>query len=219
MNRIVLSITVLLMVPATGTLKLAASETVKGQTGTGSGMLADAVYRVVTSDSRLHWVGKKTGGEHNGTVDIPGGSFVVNQGNITSGELTIDMKSITVLDIKNESLNSRLVSHLNGEDFFNTDRHPEAYFKMKYGRFVEGPAGGSGHYVITGTLTIKDISNEIRFKAYLGDGNKLNIKTDEIVLDRTKWEVNFKSKTIFAQFADDYIHDEVYIRADLTVEQ
>jgi polyisoprenoid-binding protein YceI len=184
---------------------------------TSSSMMSDASYMVVTGDSRLSWIGRKVGGEHFGTVSISEGAFRVSNGEMLAGDFVIDMTSITNDDIQNEGMNKRLVNHLKSEDFFNTGTYPKAYFRMKEGKFAEGDDRQTGHYEVTGTLTIKDISHEIGFNAYICESNGM-IKTDEIVLDRTKWDVNFKSRTIFAELADDYIYDEMYITVELAVE-
>ena len=205
---------------AAGTFKTGGTDR-EGRTGmtgsaSGSAMMSDASYMVVTSDSRLNWTGKKTGGEHYGTVRITEGAFRVSDGKMTAGDFVIDMTSITVDDIESEGMNRKLVNHLKSEDFFNTGAHPRAYFKMKEGKFVKGDASRTDRYEITGTLTIKDISHDISFNAYVSEDGSM-IKTDVIALDRTRWEVNFKSKTIFAELADNYIHDEMYISVELAV--
>ncbi len=183
---------------------------------TGSSMMSDAGYMVVSSDSKLNWIGKKTGGEHHGSVIITEGNFQVSEGKMVAGDFIIDMTSISVEDLTSGVMNKKLVNHLKSEDFFNTESHPRAYFKMTEGKFVEGDDDQTDHYLVTGSLTIKDISHDISFNAYVNQDRSM-IKTDEIVLDRTKWDVNYKSKSIFAGLADNYIHDEMYISIELAV--
>ena len=200
---------------------LAANAAISDDTNNSAGssassMMSDASYMVITGDSKMNWLAKKTGGQHNGRVSITEGAFQVSNGKMITGEFVIDMTTITVDDIESQGMNKKLVNHLKNEDFFNVEAHPAAYFKMTEGRFVEVD-DGTDRYEVTGSLTIKDISHDISFNAYVSDGNT-RIRTDEIVLDRTKWDVNFKSKTVFAQFADSYIHDEMYISIELAVE-
>ena len=55
----------------------------------------------VESGSTLAWRGSKpVGKEHNGTIDIAGGSIKVVNGLVTGGEFTIDMTTIKDLDLE-----------------------------------------------------------------------------------------------------------------------
>ena len=49
-------------------------------------------------------------------------------------------------------------------------------------------------------------------------GETMSISSEEIVIDRTRWNVNYKSKSVFAELRDKYILDEMYLSVDMTIE-
>ena len=174
-------------------------------------------YAISASKSTLSWVGNKVGGKHWGTVAGIEGNLDTNDETITGGSFTIDLTSVTVDDIKNEGMNKRLVGHLLSEDFFYTEKFPKAYFTITNveEKMMENDGVKSTH-MITGNLKIRGIENEISFPAQVKmDENMVYAKTGKFELDRTKWDVNFKSKSVFAKFKDDYINDEMIISMDL----
>ena len=66
-------------------------------------------------------------------------------------------------------------------------------------------------YEVTGQLTIRGITHSINFPAIIKNENGV-IKADaKIAIDRTKWGVNFQSKSICASLKDGIIADEVII--------
>ena len=75
-------------------------------------LIAAETHNIVPSKSTLAWAAKKVTGAHNGTVDIKGGSVIVDGESVKSGSFEIDMNSIVVLDLKDEGTNKKLVGHL-----------------------------------------------------------------------------------------------------------
>jgi hypothetical protein len=47
------------------------------------------------------------------------------------------------------------------------------------------------------------------------DDDMIHAKSGEIVLDRTRWEVNHMSKSIFAEMKDNFINDEMIVKLDV----
>lgn len=61
---------------------------------------------------------KKIVGGHNGNVSTKDGFLTFTGDIITSGEINVDMKTITVADIPaTDEYNAKLVGHLKGPDF------------------------------------------------------------------------------------------------------
>lgn len=51
--------------------------------------------------------------------------------------------------------------------------------------------------MLEGNLTIKDSKNNISFPVtYTLDGNTMSIKSEPFTIDRTKWNVNYGSKSV-----------------------
>lgn len=65
---------------------------------------------------------------------------------------------------------------------------------------------------VSGNLTIKDISRSIGFpvKVEKQDG-KLMAEAPQFLIDRTEWDICFKSKKFFDDLKDQFIHDDIGI--------
>jgi hypothetical protein len=62
--------------------------------------------------SNIQWIGRKVTGEHSGHIEVAGGFIVHADGKLTSGEILMNMQSITVDDIEDPKWNQKLVDHL-----------------------------------------------------------------------------------------------------------
>lgn len=178
-------------------------------------------YKVDPYNSLVNWLGTKPGGEHYGTVKVSGGEITVVDDEIASGSFEIDLTTIVDLDIENEEFNTKLVNHLKSEDFFYVDSFPKATFEIVEVEKLNGQANLEDDaftptHAITGNLTMRGTTKSISFDAEVDmSGNSIAAKTDQFVLDRTNWGVNFKSKKIFSQLKDEFIHDEMGISIEL----
>jgi polyisoprenoid-binding protein YceI len=183
-----------------------------------AGEATGTTLSVNTESSTMYWRGVKVGGEHTGTVGISGGSVMVDGGSLTGGSITIDLNSIVNDDLEGE-WNEKLVGHLKSEDFFHTAEYPEAVFEIVSAEAVsaDAPEGGvAPTHEITGNLTMRGVTKSIAFPAAVTvSGDKVTAKTNEFSIDRTLWGVNFKSRTVFAEFKDDYINDKINLKFDV----
>jgi len=108
-----------------------------------------------TEKTKLTWLGEKVTGEHNGTINLKSGWLSMQDNKITSGEFVIDMTSL-----KDSEANARLETHLKSEDFFGVEKFPEAKLVVTGSTPYDKGTG-----VVSGTLTIKGITNPIEFKS------------------------------------------------------
>ncbi|MGC9344192.1 MAG: YceI family protein [Bacteroidales bacterium] len=177
-----------------------------------------AEYGINTETSQIMWRGTKPGGEHYGTVSTTDGTVMVDDGTITGGKFVIDLNSIVNDDLSGD-MNARLVGHLKSEDFFYTEQYPEAVFEIVSISDYSGEAPAEGiapTHEITGNLTMRGETKSISFPAMVKiEDDKIIAKTNEFSIDRTKWGVNFKSKTVFAEFKDDFINDMINLKFDV----
>ena len=74
-------------------------------------------------NSNVQWIGRKVTGEHSGRIQAAGGFIVKGDGKLNSGEILMNMQSITVDDIENPKWNQKLVDHLKNDDFFNSEKY------------------------------------------------------------------------------------------------
>lgn len=168
-------------------------------------------YEINTEASTIEWRGTKPTGEHVGTIDIQSGTFTADQDEIESGNVTIDMESITVLDeeISDED-RTNLENHLKGTvegketDFFNVSEYPTATFE------ITGVSEANGQKMIQGNLTIKEDTKNIEFPVTTSvNGDELTLESESFVIDRTDWNVNYGSKSVFDNLGDNFISDDM----------
>ncbi|MDT0556767.1 YceI family protein [Patiriisocius hiemis] len=172
-------------------------------------------YKVNTEKSTIMWKGEKPTGTHYGTIDLSEGIVAVNNGAVEGGKFTIDMTSIVSLDLEGkgkESLESHLMGTVEGKegDFFNVNKYPTATFELT------GISEKEGKTMVSGNLTIKDKTNNIEFPAAVSfTGNEMSLLSEEFAIDRTKWDVNYGSKSVFDNLGDKFINDDMEIQIEL----
>jgi len=167
-------------------------------------------YKVDASKSSITWVGKKLTGSHNGTIDLQSGSLSFNGKKLAGGNFVIDMTTI-----KDADKSANLEKHLKADDFFGTDKFASSTFTIK-------KVAGNGNTVnVTGDLTIKGITNSITFPATLvwnADGS-VTASADKVSVDRTKYGIKYKSKSIFPEIGDKMINDEFELAIKLVAKK
>ena len=166
-------------------------------------------FKVDTTSSVIEWQGEKPTGTHTGTIKIAEGTFRANDSIVESGTFVIDMASITVTDLEgDEKVN--LENHLKGTvagkegDFFNINEFPEARFE------VTGVSNNNGNTLLQGNLTLKGETKNVEFPVNIDmNGDQLQLTSDTFTIDRTKWNVNYGSKSVFDSLGDNFINDEI----------
>lgn len=173
--------------------------------------------------SKVEWLGTKPTGTHYGTLSIKEGSLFVKDGELTGGVFVLDMNSIVVLDIDDPKMNENLVGHLKSADFFLVDSFPTATFKfstvtpLELSTEVEGKVNPT--HRIEGNLTMRGITRRVNFPAKIKiDEQGISAKTPQFVINRTEWNVNYGSKSVFANLKDNFIHDEMGITITIRTE-
>lgn len=169
-------------------------------------------YIADASTSTIEWKGFKPTGTHNGTISLDSGVFNVTDGNIDSGTFLIDMKSITALDLEGQ-MKDGLESHLKGtaegkeDHFFDVNKHPTGAFE------VTGLESVDGKTMLSGNLTLKDVKNNVTFPVTVStEGDAITIASETFTIDRTKWGVNYGSKSIFDDLGDKFVNDEIELK-------
>ncbi|PTX44133.1 polyisoprenoid-binding protein YceI [Christiangramia gaetbulicola] len=172
-------------------------------------------FTVVPTESVIEWQGEKPTGTHTGVIKVANGSFKATDSIIESGTFVIDMQSIEVTDLEGDQ-KADLEAHLKGTvegqegDFFNVTKFPEATFE------VTGITEEEGQSMLQGNLTIKEETKNIAFPVSISkDGENLMITSEEFTIDRTKWNVNYGSKSVFEGLGDKFINDDVALKINL----
>ena len=156
------------------------------------------------NNSTVIWTGSKPTGSHTGNVTLNDGYLSFDHGNLVGGEFTIDMTSITCTDIESEKKNKYLVDHLKDEDFFDVNQFPEAKLVVNRVKNLKG-----SQFEMKGNMTIKGITKPVTFNADIKINKNSYTAIAKIVIDRTKWGVEYKSGNIFKDLGDKIIYDDM----------
>lgn len=155
--------------------------------------------------SKISWLGKKVTGEHFGDIKISEGKFALASNVLVDGKVEVNMTTITVNDIEDEEMNAKLVGHLNSEDFFNTANFPGATLVIT--EADESHAAGD--------LTIKGITNPVKFEYSVEEGESTVTLTGLVVVDRTLYEIKYGSGKFFEDLGDKTIYDEFELKFEV----
>jgi polyisoprenoid-binding protein YceI len=170
-----------------------------------------ATLTVDKAASSIAWTGFKPTGSHNGTIGLESGVLNVSDGKVVGGSFIIDMKTITVLDIPaDDEGNAKLLGHLTNADFFDVEKYPSAAFTITEITEAEGKT------MLSGNLTLKEVKNNVTFPvAISNDGGAITITSEAFTIDRTKWNVQYGSKSIFDNLGDKFINDDIELKVTI----
>lgn len=173
-------------------------------------------YNVSPESAVINWVGSKPTGEHNGTVKVSSGTLSVENGQVTAGSFVIDMTSIEVLDLSGDE-KGYLEAHLKGlgkpeeaDHFFNITAHPNATFDIVS---VMAATDTTYNSEVKGNLTIKGVTKEVTIPANITvNDDVVVVTTEQFMINRTDFGVNYSSKSIFDNLGDKFINDEIKLQ-------
>lgn len=151
-----------------------------------------------TTTSTIEWVGKKVTGQHNGTVNFKDGALVFKKNKLAGGTFTVNMTSLTATDLSGE-YQGKLNGHLKADDFFGTDKFPTATLVFK-----KIGTKSANVYNVTADLTIKGITKPVTFEMTVAN----NTATTKFMVDRTKYDIKYNSKSFFESIGDKAIYDD-----------
>jgi polyisoprenoid-binding protein YceI len=167
---------------------------------------SDASYTINPDQSIIVWTGREvTTSKHFGNIYFASGQFEVKSGLISSGEFVVDMTTIDNQDLPEER-RGRLEAHLKSDDFFSVESHPTALLSI-----LSSESVAEGKWMVSGELTIKTFTHPVEFEmSNSNDGWKANL-----VFDRSKYEVKFRSGSFFENLGDKLIYDDIELAINL----
>jgi polyisoprenoid-binding protein YceI len=178
-------------------------------------------YKIDFENSVVDWKGSKPTEFHTGTINLSGGEAMIADGKLESGKFTLDMTSIIVTDLKSGDGKEDLEVHLKGtgdkaqeDHFFNVGKYPTGTFE------ITKVSEENGKNMITGNLTMKAVSKSIKFPASItSDETSMTIKSEPFMIDRTLWNVNYASKTVFDDLKDKFVDDNIELVVNVKVKK
>ena len=167
-------------------------------------------FKANVEASSIKWTGKKVTGIHTGTIGLHSGNLEVEGGIIVGGNFDIDTRSIVITDIKDPETNAQFAGHLLSDDFFAVDKFPTANFTIMNVTPIDKNSSK-----IDGLLTIKGITHSLSFESTVDvQENKISA-TGEIIVDRTKYGMKFRSGNFFKSLGDNLIYNEFKLDLNL----
>jgi len=159
-------------------------------------------YIANVEDSTIEWKGFKPTGTHNGTIRLDNGVFSTNDGRLESGTFLIDMASL-----KDADGSTKLEGHLKSADFFDVEKFPNAAFT------ITGFEDKDGQTLLSGNLSMKGMENNITFPVTVSSVEDIiKITSEAFTIDRSKWNVQYGSKSFFDDLGDKFINDDIELK-------
>ncbi len=169
------------------------------------------VYTVDAAQSSLEWFAESATGKHNGVLKFDGGDIKNNHGHI-NGSFEFDMNSIENKDMKPGKKKTKFETLLKSEDFFSAEIFPKSKFVIVELTPIKDAVKGGNTHNVRGLLTIKDKTNEISFDAIFNMKGKEATCSGSVVVDRTKFDIKYGSKTFFPNIGDKMISDDFTLK-------
>ncbi len=178
-------------------------------------------YAVDLEESTIHWTGRNSNGKHFGTVGVTDGSLSARDGQL-SGALSIDMRTIRNLDVKDSTLRRLLETHLESEDFFNVTMFPKANLTVLAAEPLQAAPLGAANFKMRVSLSMCGVRAEMDMSGTLSwlttegpeQGYALEAHFD---LDRTRWGVIYGSGRFYEQLGKHLVFDPISIEARLVL--
>tara|TARA_B100000575_G_scaffold29940_1_gene20179 strand:- start:191 stop:769 length:579 start_codon:yes stop_codon:yes gene_type:complete len=154
--------------------------------------------------SSIKWKGtKSTGSYHDGLINVKTSQLDFDKNNqLIGGEIIIDMNSIICTDIQNKKSNRSLVKHLKDDDFFGTDIFPISRLVITNVEKID-----EQNFKLIADLTIKENTHPIEFIANIIYDNDTGLASGKIEIDRSKYNVKYRSKSWYPDIGDRFIND------------
>jgi polyisoprenoid-binding protein YceI len=140
-------------------------------------------------------------GGHNGFVSLSKGVLTIEKGQLAGGTFEVDMN--TIAD-EHHRVDNNLVNHLKKPDFFDVKQFPFSTFTI-----TRVAPSNSDSTNVTGNLTIKGITHEVTFPANINVKGRVVYANGKVTIDRTQWDVRYRSGKFFDNLADNAISDDI----------
>lgn len=167
------------------------------------------VLKADIAKSTINWKGYKVAGSQSGIINLKNGELKFEEGKLIGGYFEIDMASIHCTNDISNKMKAKLEKHLKSADFFGVEKYPTSKFIIS----KVASRGTPGDYKITGDLTIKETTKEIKFNAHYED----NAATAKITVDRSDFDVRYGSGSFFGNLGNKTIYDEFDLEVNLVV--
>jgi polyisoprenoid-binding protein YceI len=164
--------------------------------------VANEKYFIIdTKESVVAWTGSSVKGKHEGYVYISKGELMIENGQLVGGTAEVDMNTI---EDKSHGSDNNLIKHLKDPDFFDVKKFLISTIAITRVESINGE-----NKKVTGNLTIKGITHPVTFPVKMEVKDGIVKASGKLVIDRTKWDVRYKSGKFFDNLKDQAISDDI----------
>ena len=176
---------------------------------------ASDTLRIDLPASQIEWTGRKVTGEHSGYLNLSDGWILMEGPILSGGRFKFDMTSITNTDIDSPEWKLKLENHLKSADFFLIDSFPHCVLNIKGNLPMVESDSKKEDNILKGDLSIRGITHEILIPYQLTKTDSNFTASGLVNIDRTLYNVRYKSGKFFDELGDKMIYDEFSIHFQL----
>ena len=173
--------------------------------------LVSGNYTADSESSSVLWeCGWLGGNSHNGDVYLEEGLLSIKDNNNLTGSFLVDMTTIDCHDEKNMGTKNKIIGHLKSDDFFDIKNYQKAKLEI-----ISSENIGGNEFLFKGNLTIKGKTNSVQMKGTVQKFNAGYSADINLVFDRSKYDVRYRSAAFFSDLGDRIISDDVFLNVKI----
>lgn len=177
-------------------------------------LTAGDTLQVDLENSQIKWIGRKVTGEHAGSLNLSEGWVVMEKDTVLGGKFVFDIASITNTDIESPEWKQKLEDHLKTEDFFHVDSFPYAILEINGSQLLIVENSKKSLQILA-DLTIRGITHQIVFPFDLTKSQNNYIAEGSLDIDRTLYNIQYKSGKFFEELGDKLIYDDFTVQFNI----
>ncbi|WP_270087235.1 YceI family protein [Sphingobacterium sp. SYP-B4668] len=143
--------------------------------------------RMNVQKSVIHWIATEMRGarRRTGIFSFKNGFFLTRNDELVGGNFIVAMETIDVTDMPTHEIIARnnLLNHLKSVDFFNIVEYPQSVLELTNIQKV-----GSDSLRISGNLSIREVTKNIKFFAYQKD----SVFRANFTFNRFDWNIAYE---------------------------
>jgi polyisoprenoid-binding protein YceI len=122
------------------------------------------------------------------------------------------MTTLRCTDIADPALKVQLIAHLKSDDFFSTEKYPNAEFDILAATIRSGVKPGEPNYQIRGDFTLRGVTKPLDFPAVVARKAEGAFAAQaRLDLDRTLWESVYGSSKFFGRLGQHLVNDVIHL--------
>ena len=176
-------------------------------------------FSVINENSEIDWRASHLGGAQPrfGKIGMKSAQFLINNNELSNATVVMDMNSISVESFPEGDENiKKLEGHLTSDDFFDAPNHPTATFELTSTESNDGDFSS----LVTGNLTIMEITKSITFKANISvSENSASLKSEDFAINRADWNLTYNAEGTEGVPVNYLIADDIGFTIDVTVDR